>query len=46
MIYRKHRESTEDHWHFNSQCPLWPKSDYVEIRLVKIHRIDCSAGGA
>ena len=34
MIYRKHKKLFELEWHFCTDCPRWPASDFIEVDLV------------
>jgi hypothetical protein len=31
MPYRKSKQSADGFWHFNSNCPSWPQTDYTEL---------------
>ena len=34
LVYRKHKNSTDEDWHFNGQCPRWPETDFVQVRFL------------
>jgi hypothetical protein len=34
VVYRKHKNSSNDEWHFHTECSLWPESNFVQVRFV------------
>ena len=34
LIYRKPKASVGSEWHFNTQCPHWPASSFVQVRYL------------
>jgi hypothetical protein len=34
LVYRKYEDDLE--WHFHTQCPGWPETEYVETRFVEV----------
>jgi hypothetical protein len=48
MLYRRPRESVDGRWHFNRECPFWPRHNYVGIaaaRQVNGHKLLCPTCG-
>ena len=37
IVYRRHaaEDSLDLGWHFHTQCPRWPESEYVQERFLK-----------
>ena len=35
LVYQRLNDSLDLDWHFNPQCPRWPKLGLVEARLIK-----------
>jgi len=34
LVYRRHKNSTDEEWHFHTQCPHWPDTDFVQVRFL------------
>jgi hypothetical protein len=34
-VYRKRKDSPDSVWHFNTQCPNWPETDYIQSLELK-----------
>jgi hypothetical protein len=34
VVYRKHKNSSNDEWHFHTQCSVWPESNFIQVRFL------------
>ena len=37
LVYRRNaaEDSLDLDWHFHTQCPRWPESEYVQVRFIQ-----------
>jgi hypothetical protein len=33
LVYRKRKDAFD--WHFHTQCPEWPESDFVQVLFIE-----------
>jgi hypothetical protein len=35
VVYRKRKDSLESEWHFHTQCPHWPETNFIQARFLE-----------
>jgi hypothetical protein len=35
LIYRRQKNITDRDWHFDTQCPRWPQTGFVQVRVLE-----------